>query len=810
MAEKRESQDDDSDTFSFVALGGGREVGRSCHVISFKGKTIMLDAGVHPAHSGLASLPFYDEFDLSTIDILLISHFHLDHAASLPYVMQKTNFKGRVFMTHPTKGIYRWLLSDFVRVTSGAESDPDLYSEADLTASFNKIETIDYHSTMEVNGVKFTAYHAGHVLGAAMYTIEVGGVKVLFTGDYSREEDRHLNQAEVPPMKPDILICESTYGTGTHLPRLEREQRLTGLIHSTLDKGGKCLLPVFALGRAQEILLILDEYWEAHPDLQEFSIYYASALAKKCIAVYQTYINMMNDNIRRRFRDQKSNPFRFKYIKNIKNLDRFDDMGPCVMVASPGMLQSGVSRSLLERWAPDPKNTLILTGYSVEGTMAKQIINEPNEIPSAQNPDLKIPRRLAVEELSFAAHVDFQQNSEFIDLVDSKNIILVHGELNNMQRLKAALLAKYRGLKNSPREKTIYNPRNCEEVELAFKGVKVAKTVGKMAEEKPHVGQIISGVVVQKDFNYGIMGVADLREHAGLSTSSVLERQTVTVNAGVDLVKYHLEQMFGYVEMKETENVKIEEMEEDVAEEEDDKEVKKEVEDIVMEGQVQDVTVEEVKKEEEVKEEFKKEVEGEEGSAGTTFVVMNSVTVKHTPTSCTIEWVGSCLNDSIADAVLAILLTVDNSRASVKMSSKQCSHGHDHGNGHSEDGHSNSSLDERVLQLSSILKAQFGDSYVVSEDGKSANIKIDAMEATISFSDLSVTGSPPPLVQRVQVAVDRAISLVAPLAQKLSAVELVEGFKAIEGGQKAIEGVKQEEAQIEEVKEEPKTEVKEE
>ncbi|KAG5363759.1 Endoribonuclease YSH1 [Yarrowia sp. B02] len=796
MAEKRESQDSDSDTFSFVALGGGREVGRSCHVISFKGKTIMLDAGVHPAHSGLASLPFYDEFDLSTVDILLISHFHLDHAASLPYVMQKTNFKGRVFMTHPTKGIYRWLLSDFVRVTSGAESDPDLYSEADLTASFNKIETIDYHSTMEVNGVKFTAYHAGHVLGAAMYTIEVGGVKVLFTGDYSREEDRHLNQAEVPPMKPDILICESTYGTGTHLPRLEREQRLTGLIHSTLDKGGKCLLPVFALGRAQEILLILDEYWESHPDLQEFSIYYASALAKKCIAVYQTYINMMNDNIRRRFRDQKTNPFRFKYIKNIKNLDRFDDMGPCVMVASPGMLQSGVSRSLLERWAPDPKNTLILTGYSVEGTMAKQIINEPNEIPSAQNPDLKIPRRLAVEELSFAAHVDFQQNSEFIDLVDSKNIILVHGELNNMQRLKAALLAKYRGLKNSPREKTIYNPRNCEEVELAFKGVKVAKTVGKMAEEKPHVGQIISGVVVQKDFNYGLMGVADLREHVGLSTSSVLERQTVTVNAGVDLVKYHLEQMFGYVEVSETENVKIEEMAEDVEEEEEDKAVKQEAEDVTVKGEVSDETMEDVKKEEEKVEDFKEELE-----KGTTFTVMNSVTVKHTPTACTIEWVGSCLNDSIADAVLAILLTVDNSRASVKMSSKQC--GHDH-------GHSNSSLDDRVLQLSSILKAQFGDSYTVSEDGKSANIVIDAMEAQISFSDLSVTGNPPPLVQRVQVAVDRAISLVAPLAQKLSAIDMVEGFqvKQIEDSQVAkIEDA--EKVEHEEIKEEVKEEVKE-
>ena len=284
-------------------------------------------------------------------------------------------------MTHPTKAIYRWLLSDFVKVSTAPEATQGLYTDEDLSQSFSRIETIDYHSTMEVNGIKFTAYHAGHVLGAAMYFIEIAGVKVMFTGDYSREEDRHLNQAEVPTQRPDILITESTYGTGIHQPRPEKENRLTSLIHSTINKGGRCLLPVFALGRAQEILLILDEYWENHPELEGVKIYYASSLARKCMAVFQTYINMMNESIRKKFRDSRTNPFHFKHIKSIKSLDRFDDLGPCVMVASPGMLQNGVSRDLLERWAPDPKNALILTGYSVEGTMAKQILNEPTRSP---------------------------------------------------------------------------------------------------------------------------------------------------------------------------------------------------------------------------------------------------------------------------------------------------------------------------------------------------------------------------------------------------------------------------------------------
>ncbi|KAG4302480.1 hypothetical protein PCK1_001316 [Pneumocystis canis] len=280
-AEKDDFVLDSTSVLEFTNLGAGNEVGRSCHVIQFKGKTVMLDAGVHPAYNGLAAFPFYDEIDLSTVDILLISQlsvipvlymgadtcsFHIDHVASLPYVMTKTNFKGRVFMTHPTKAIYKWLLTDFLRV-SNTTSEEQLYEEKDLIKSLEKIEVVDYHSTVEVNGVKFTPYHAGHVLGAAMFFIEVAGIKILFTGDYSREEDRHLIPAELPPIQPDILITESTYGTASHQPIAEKELRLTNIIHSIVRRGGRVLIPVFALGRTQELMLIIDEYWHNHPEL---------------------------------------------------------------------------------------------------------------------------------------------------------------------------------------------------------------------------------------------------------------------------------------------------------------------------------------------------------------------------------------------------------------------------------------------------------------------------------------------------------------------------------------------------------------
>ena len=216
-----------------------------------------------------------------------------------------------------------------------------LYTEKDLEKSMDKIETMHFHQEKEVSGIKFWCYNAGHVLGAAMFMIEIAGVNVLYTGDFSRQEDRHLMSAEIPNISPDVLIMESTYGTHVHEKREQREKRFTNTIHNIINRGGRCLVPVFALGRAQELLLILDEYWNQHPELQDVPVYYASSLAKKCMAVYQTYIGAMNDRIRRQI--SISNPFVFKHISNLKGIDSFDDIGPSVVMASPGMPVKNIS-----------------------------------------------------------------------------------------------------------------------------------------------------------------------------------------------------------------------------------------------------------------------------------------------------------------------------------------------------------------------------------------------------------------------------------------------------------------------------------
>ncbi|KAM6476215.1 beta-lactamase-like protein [Trichoderma sp. SZMC 28011] len=716
---------DPSDELMFLCLGGGNEVGRSCHIIQYKGKTVMLDAGQHPAYDGLAALPFYDDFDLSTVDVLLISHFHIDHAASLPYVLSKTNFRGRVFMTHPTKAIYKWLIQDSVRVgNTASNSATQLYTEQDHLNTFPQIEAIDYHTTHTISSIRITPYPAGHVLGAAMFLIEIAGLNIFFTGDYSREQDRHLVSAEVPKgLKIDVLITESTYGIASHVPRLEREQALMKSITGILNRGGRALLPVFALGRAQELLLILDEYWGKHPEFQRFPIYYASNLARKCMVIYQTYVGAMNDNIKRLFRERmaeaeasgdaagKNGPWDFKYIRSLKNLDRFDDVGGCVMLASPGMLQNGVSRELFERWAPSEKNGVIITGYSVEGTMARQIMQEPDQIqavmsrsiagarrgPGADSEKVLIPRRCSVQEYSFAAHVDGVENREFIEEVAAPVVILVHGEQHNMMRLKSKLLS----LNASKTTKVkVYSPRNCEELRIPFKADKTAKVVGKLASIPPPKdidasAPLVTGVLVQNDFKLSLMAPEDLREYAGLNTTTITCKQRLTLSAaGVDLVRWALEGTFGAVEelpeMRRIKDGKLDGEDEKMAEDADE-----EVANLVA-----------------------------------AYLVMGCVSVRYrTNGEVELEWEGNMLNDGIADSVMAVLFSVESSPAAVKRSSNgKHSHSHSHESDDkllyaaqpdSKNPHAHVSPADRLERLMWFLEAQFGaDNVAPVEDPK--------------------------------------------------------------------------------------------
>ncbi|KAL7064223.1 hypothetical protein AAHC03_05428 [Spirometra sp. Aus1] len=537
---ERDVSYDDSDRLSIMPLGAGQEVGRSCILLTFKGKKII------------------------------------------------TAIRAKCFMTHATKAIYRYLLADFVRVR-------------DIVQSLDKIDTIDFHQELEVNGIKFSAYHAGHVLGAAMFLIEIAGVKVLYTGDFSRQEDRHLMCAEIPPCRPDVLITESTYGIHIHDKREEREKRFTNLVHDIVTRGGRCLIPAFALGRAQELMLILDEYWAAHPELHDIPIYYASQLARKCMAVYQTYINAMNDRIRNQLAN--NNPFCFRYISNLKSIEHFDDSGPCVVMASPGMLQSGLCRELFENWCTDRRNGVIIAGYCVEGTLAKQILSLPAEVPTMSGQML--PLKCSVDYISFSAHTDYQQTSEFIRELRPHHVVLVHGEQNEMMRLAGALQREYEDDETCRLE--ISTPKNCEAVNLRFKGEKVAKVLGSLAKSRPTTGQRLSGVLVKKNFAYHIMTPSELPVYTELATTVVTQVIAAPFSGPVSFLHFHLALVAGKVKV-------LEESEESV-----------------------------------------------------TFLVFNTITVNWQPRMVRIKWEANPMNDMYADAVQNVVLRASmftpNSRA---------------------------------------------------------------------------------------------------------------------------------------------------
>lgn len=509
----------DYDKIIIKPLGAGCEVGRSCIHVKYKERELLLDCGVHPAYTGISSLPFLDLIDLSHVEAILVTHFHLDHAAALPFLTEKTGFKGRVYMTHPTKAILKWLLNDFIRVINSS-SDQDFYTEEDLEKCYNRIIPVDYHQEFDINGIKVTALNAGHVLGAAMFLIEIENSKMLYTGDFSREEDRHLRAAESPGCKLDALITESTYGVQCHLPRSEREYRFTSTISSIVERGGRCLLPVFALGRAQELLLILEEHWEMNKNLHGIPIYYVSALARRCMTVYQAYVNMMNERIQKI--SLRRNPFNFKHVQNLKDMQSFKDVGPCVMMASPGMLQSGCSRDLFERWCSERRNGVVIPGYCVEGTLAKEILSEPKEVESSKGGMLKL--NMSVEYISFSAHVDYTQNSQFIDECSPDNLFFVHGELNEMMRLKNSI-----NMRNEKRGivMNLFSLKNGEEGSFVVR----KNEMGRVYTDK----QEFEGIIVNEN-GIKIYERGDIKD-SNIKELRFRQKQEIPYNSTYNLVK---------------------------------------------------------------------------------------------------------------------------------------------------------------------------------------------------------------------------------------------------------------------------------
>ncbi|GJJ75832.1 integrator complex subunit 11 [Entomortierella parvispora] len=429
-------------TIQIVPLGAGQDVGRSCILITIGGKNIMLDCGMHMGFNDERRFPDFSYISKTgdfteMLDCVIISHFHLDHCGALPFFTEMCGYDGNIYMTHPTKAICPILLEDYRKISVDRKGERNFFTSQNIKDCMKKVIAVNLHQTIMVDDdLEICAYYAGHVLGAAMFYIRVGEESLVYTGDYNMTPDRHLGSAWIDKVRPDVLITESTYATTIRDSKRSRERDFLKKVHDCVADGGNVIIPVFALGRAQELCILIETYWE-RMDLK-VPIYFSAGLTEKANHFYRLFINWTNEKIKSTFVHR--NMFDFKHIK-AWDRSYLDSPGPMVVFATPGMLHSGTSLELFKKWAPDPKNMVIMPGYCVAGTVGSKVLagEKRIQIDSFTSVDVN----LQVKNLSFSAHADAKGIMQLIRQCEAKNVVLVHGEKSSMGFLKSRIMTEF-------------------------------------------------------------------------------------------------------------------------------------------------------------------------------------------------------------------------------------------------------------------------------------------------------------------------------------------------------------------------------
>ncbi|EHY66904.1 integrator complex subunit 11 [Nematocida ausubeli] len=421
-------------------LGAGQDIGRSCVVVSIQNKTIMFDCGMHMGHSDHRRFPDFKLLGAGpytgVIDCVIITHFHMDHCGGLPYFTERCKYAGPIYMTPPTKAVLPIILQDYCKVYNERDDSSKFqyptYNEENIKACMKKVIPIAMDETVEIEkDFTITPYYAGHVLGAAMFHVRVGDESVVYTGDYNMTPDRHLDGAWMPKVYPNVLITESTYALLVRDCRREKEREFIESVVQCVKNGGKVLIPVFALGRAHELCLLLDTHWEKSK--LSIPIYTSATLTHKANDIYKQFIDYTHEHIRNTM--HKRNLFDFQHVKQFdSNLASLE--GPMILFSSPGMLHSGPSLSIFKKWCGDPKNMVIFPGYCVRGTIGERVLNGASQIEVG---GIVYPVRMKVKNMPFSAHADQKGILSLVQQCEPENIILVHGDIMRMKRMKNIL-----------------------------------------------------------------------------------------------------------------------------------------------------------------------------------------------------------------------------------------------------------------------------------------------------------------------------------------------------------------------------------
>jgi len=436
IAERIYRESRSNNTWSrIVCLGGFREVGRSCILFEKNETKILLDCGINVA-SNKEQYPYLDalNFPLNEIDAVVVTHAHMDHAGFVPYLF-RNGYEGPVYCTEPTRDLMALLHFDYIDVLVKEGSEPP-YTEQDIKNMLKYCVTREYNEVTDIApDIRLTLHNAAHILGSASVHLHVGMGEhnLLYSGDIKYGFTRLFDAMETKYPRLETLIIESTYGDKFDVQpsREKAEEMLISLINETIAKGGNVLIPVFAVGRGQEIMLVIESYYRRG----EFKgKCYIDGMTAEANAIFTAYPEYMREGIRRRIL-QNDSPFTSEIFETVKEGERKEiiNNGGSVIIASSGMLTGGPSVEYLKALAEDEKNTLIFVGYQGEGSLGRKIQNGTRVIPvvgkNEKTKALKINMRVETVE-GFSGHSDRNQLIAYIKNLKpaAKQIIVNHGE----------------------------------------------------------------------------------------------------------------------------------------------------------------------------------------------------------------------------------------------------------------------------------------------------------------------------------------------------------------------------------------------
>ncbi|EFW91836.1 hypothetical protein ZOD2009_10175 [Haladaptatus paucihalophilus DX253] len=441
----------DEEWVRVTTLGCCREVGRASFILSTPETRILIDCGDKPGSDDVPYLQVEEALGAgaATIDAVVLTHAHLDHSALIPLLF-KYGYDGPIYTTEPTRDLMGLLQLDYLDVAAKEGRVPPYESEMVREALKHTIP-LEYGDVTDIApDVKLTFHNAGHILGSAVTHFHIGDglYNVAFSGDIHYTDTRLFNGAVNDFPRVETLILESTYGgrNDYQTDQKDSEEKLKKVINETYEKGGKVVIPAFAVGRSQEMMLVIEEAMR-NGDIPEMPVH-LDGMIWEATAIHTTYPEYLRDDLRDRIFHEDENPFlapQFNHIDGGEE-ERQDvaDGDQCIILSTSGMVTGGPIMSWLEHVGPDPDSTMVFVGYQAQGTLGRRIQSGWDEIPingrGGRNKTLNL--ELDVETVDgFSGHADRAGLMNFVKTMNPRpeKVLCVHGDESSTQDLSSSL-----------------------------------------------------------------------------------------------------------------------------------------------------------------------------------------------------------------------------------------------------------------------------------------------------------------------------------------------------------------------------------